>query len=294
MRKVYLPDNFNEKNEFWNKVWSRCFIEDMLSEVETNFMKPIFSRFFSRTGRILEGGCGLGKYVIYYRRKGYDIEGVDFSAEAVKKAKEYDPSLPVKQGNLSSLGHKDNYFSAYFSGGVIEHYEDSAEPILKEARRVLKEDGVFIITVPYVNLKKCIEDLLWFTILRKKKRILSGESSNSHLYCLTGGCNQDLKPYINWRFHQYEYKRSEIVKILCGNGFHPIYIQPVQVNWNLRKIFRIVDLINNTDKAVKPGPLNLIKTHLLCEDGPNFLSRCLMRFLGLLFANQIAIVCKKG
>jgi SAM-dependent methyltransferase len=80
-----------------------------------------------------------------------------------KRILEYDPTMPVSVGDVECLNYPDNYFDIYFSGGVIEHFEEGPLRVLQEAHRVLKPDGILILTVPYINLSRKIEDMNDFT-----------------------------------------------------------------------------------------------------------------------------------
>ena len=71
------------------------------------------------------------------------IIGVDYAKNTVKRIKEICPELDIREGNVFNLNFPDNFFGTYYSWGVVEHFEDGPEPILKEAYRVL-ERGEFV------------------------------------------------------------------------------------------------------------------------------------------------------
>jgi len=143
-----------QDQESWTGVWGS--VQDLkksFDNADSDYLAPFFRKFFPRPpGKILEGGCGIGKYVAAYKRLGYDIRGVDFSADTIRRVKDFDPSLPIEEGNIEALPYDDNTFDCYYSGGVIEHFEEGPDGPLREARRVLRNGGVLLATVPYVNL----------------------------------------------------------------------------------------------------------------------------------------------
>lgn len=154
MLKLYRPRtsiHTGQDVESWDRSWETASIKQAVQWVSTCHMRPIFDRYFPRPGKILEGGCGLGQFVIYYRSLGYDIEGVDFSPRAINRLKVYDPTLPVRLGDVTRLPYDDGSIHCYFSGGVVEHFEEGPQEALAEARRVLVPDGRLLITIPYVN-----------------------------------------------------------------------------------------------------------------------------------------------
>ena len=125
---------------------------------DKDHLSPFFKRYFRfPPHKILEGGCGTGKYVIAYRKLGYDIIGVDFAGETIKRIRhEMGGDFPVYEADITSLPFDNNYFDCYYSGGVIEHFEEGPDKPLMEAHRVLKKGGLLLVTVPYINILRRI------------------------------------------------------------------------------------------------------------------------------------------
>lgn len=104
--------------------------------------------------RILDAGSGNGSMSIRIGKAGYrDILGIDFSeafvAYAGNRAKKerLDGVIQFQKGNLLELDIESDYFNAVVSGEVLEHLEDDHQAV-KEYKRVLKNGGFCIITVP--------------------------------------------------------------------------------------------------------------------------------------------------
>lgn len=292
MRKVYIFEGLEKRREFWDRIWSKCSLQEAVKEVETNFMLPIFLKYFTKDGKILEAGCGLGKYVIYFTRKGYNIEGIDFAQETINRIKKYDATLPARVDDLRRIDCQDEYYTVYYSGGVIEHYEEGASSILREAYRVLKKDGFLIITVPYVNLIKYLDDLIWFFILRKRKRLIKSIDNTSYLYFLTDTRWMNKRCEHGWWFYQYVYRKKEIEKILRESCFKPIFSKRVQVQWGIKTFIKNAGFISFNERKNNPY-VNFIKKYLFCENEIRSIGRILISILGLFFAHQILFVCKK-
>lgn len=166
--------------------WTRK--EDILGSTFT--LSKAFRRFLPRKGKIIEGGCGLGQWVKVLKEWGYDIEGVDFSKETIETVKEYDPTLPVNVGDVLKLPYPKDYFTGYISLGVVEHFEEGPERALKEAYRVLGDEGILCVSVPYYNPIRQFKSVLGF--YKKKK---DGE------------------------FYQYAFTKQEFSRILEDCGF---------------------------------------------------------------------------
>ncbi len=94
-------------------------------------------------------GCGAGYGTYSLARFARRIVGVDLSEEAVAYAAWcYEaPGLGYEVGDVARLPHADGSFEAAVSFEVIEHLE-RPEALVEEARRLLKEDGVFVVSTP--------------------------------------------------------------------------------------------------------------------------------------------------
>jgi ubiquinone/menaquinone biosynthesis C-methylase UbiE len=104
----------------WAGVWDK--ITDFKSEASfasKDHLSTIFKHYFPfPPGRIIEGGCGTGKYVVAYRNMGYDIVGVDFSTDTIKRIKDcFGSHIPVSEADITALPYPDGYFDCYYSGG---------------------------------------------------------------------------------------------------------------------------------------------------------------------------------
>ena len=154
MLKLYRPVDagFGGQNiDSWDHTWEDASLQDALRWAEICHLRHIFDTHFPKEGRILEGGCGIGHFVIRYHRLGYHIEGVDFSSITVKGQPTCQRDVSASVGDVTELPYPDNHFDAYDSGGVVEDLEEGPFKALAEARRVLAPCGKLIITVPFLN-----------------------------------------------------------------------------------------------------------------------------------------------
>src|SRR3989338_1045379 len=139
----------------WENNWRDISIADVLQIFAYDRVKKQmahFTRVLPKGEKMLEGGCGLGPYLIRLRQLGYDVEGIDYNEGPIRKLLAYDPALPVKVGDVTAVPYPDGTFGGYLSLGVIEHFAEGPEKAIREAHRVLKPGGVFVVAVPTRNL----------------------------------------------------------------------------------------------------------------------------------------------
>ena len=152
MQKEFYFSNKPPGNE-WDYAWFTKTIEQELKACDIESPpRELFLSYLPREGKILDAGCGLGKWVIYLHHRGYDIVGIDNSATAIAKLKDFDKSLQVELGDILDIHYPENFFDAYISMGIVEHFEDGPTSALNEAYRVLKPNGLIFVSVPTVNV----------------------------------------------------------------------------------------------------------------------------------------------
>ncbi|MCX5715884.1 MAG: class I SAM-dependent methyltransferase [Candidatus Omnitrophica bacterium] len=214
---------FGQDVDSWTKNWNAV---DSLIKSAKNSDKDNLSYFFKKyfpkaPKRILEGGCGTGKYVIAYRSLGYDMIGVDFSGATIKRIKEsLGAGFPVYEGNVTALPFADGYFDCYYSGGVIEHFQDGPDAPLREARRVLKKGGLLLATVPYINLIRRLR--CTFSPRRLKKHVLLERS---------GSCKNSAAPCGGYEFCEYIFDVRSLKPYFEKNGFSIEAAYPTDFLW---------------------------------------------------------------
>lgn len=106
------------------------------------------------TAIILDAGCGRGFYLNYYRYVSrIKLVGLELDDEIIRKAQrniEHLPDITLVRANLYHLPFPDDTFHAVIMSEILEHVEDDAQA-LREAYRVLKPNGVVVVTVPNAN-----------------------------------------------------------------------------------------------------------------------------------------------
>ncbi len=101
-------------------------------------------------GRILDVGCGRGVVLGPLADRGFDVHGVEISAEAARGA---DDRAEIRiASKLSDAEYAASSFDQIIIWHVLEHLRDPVGT-LNEAHRILKPGGRLIVAVP--NFESC-------------------------------------------------------------------------------------------------------------------------------------------
>lgn len=99
-----------------------------------------------RSKKILDLGCGDGQISKRIKDLGFEVYGFDFSKKNLRLAKK--KGIKVKFGDLNKkIPYKKESFDIIFAGEIIEHIYDTKK-LLAEIKRILKKEGILIITTP--------------------------------------------------------------------------------------------------------------------------------------------------
>ncbi len=98
--------------------------------------------------RVLDVGCGEGRFAAELAKVGARVVGVDVAQEPLRRARERDPQLDLRlTPPLGEWELEDASFDAVWAGEVIEHVADTAA-WLSEIRRVLRSGGSLLLSTP--------------------------------------------------------------------------------------------------------------------------------------------------
>ena len=131
--------------------WQQSDFDKLVANCPDEPVTPFVFKYFSRQDRLLESGCGSGRFVYWLAAQGFDIEGMEINPATVAALHARQPHLKIREGDVQALPYADGTFDGILSLGVIEHvFEGLAAPI-REMHRVLKPGGVALVIVPSFN-----------------------------------------------------------------------------------------------------------------------------------------------
>ncbi len=102
-----------------------------------------------RGGRLLDFGCGGGKFLGQMHAQGCQVVGVDMLDRVAERIRR-ELGLPALAGDLGSLGLAASSFDVVTMRQSLEHVHDPLE-VLRQARRLLVPGGKLIVSVPNID-----------------------------------------------------------------------------------------------------------------------------------------------
>ena len=148
--------------------------------------------------KVIEIGCGQAAYIatIASIKNNSECYGFDISKAAIKNASRSHNNVYLLAADAQRIPFADKYFDVVIIFDVLEHLED-VRATLKEAKRILKDDGVFHCHVP------CEGETLTWTWIANKIHI-----GNTLKYSYAGHIQQfKKKDIINLIEEQFTIKR---------------------------------------------------------------------------------------
>lgn len=184
-----IRERFNELSDHFP-----CVVDS--SDIRIGTLLQYFGDIHGK--RILDAGCGKGRFSDVLLKAGAEVVGLDFSDELLQETRNINGGF-FTQGSLTRLPFKDNSFDYVFSIEVLEHIPDT-ELAISELIRVLRNNGKILI----IDKNKCSlhRKLLIPRILIKKYK----EWSNQWMY---------PKGFVFVEKWFYSWELKKIMKIYC-------------------------------------------------------------------------------
>jgi len=147
--KFKVSENIiNQTRDFYNKI-SKDF--NRTRSFNWREVSPIVCKFINNNHKVLDLGCGNGRLFDLLKQKNVSYVGVDSSENLINLAeKKYkDTGAKFFVSNALNLPFSKNSFDCVVSLAVLHHIpsKQGREKFFKEIKKVLKKDGILILTV---------------------------------------------------------------------------------------------------------------------------------------------------
>jgi len=194
-------------------------IAEKFSQTRKNWWDNLsfVKKYINKNDRLLDFGCGNGRLLefVYNEDLKVDYSGVDISKELIEIAKHNYPQekfLVVENEKETEFSNK--YFDIIFSIAVFHHFNPNmTRNALKEMKRVLKKDGIVVITAWYLWDKKRLV-YLWKSFWRNLLKFKFNKTAD--LPFSYSDKKEGEKTY--WRTC-YWWRKKELEKIVQKMGF---------------------------------------------------------------------------
>lgn len=154
MKKI---SDFYNSPYFENLVETKPFL-DYLAKEEQELRNCI------KGGKVLDVGCGNGRSTLILSDVSDEVVGVDFSERLLEKAKSNlkdKTNVNLYLEDATSTHFSDNYFdNIVMAWNTFGNLYSSRDKVLKEAKRVLKQEGSIFMSIFSENVLSAYFDML--------------------------------------------------------------------------------------------------------------------------------------
>jgi len=168
-----------------------------------------------RKGKLLDIGTGCGWLARLAQEKGFKVFGVDSADKVIEENRWFDKltSKPIiiKKASIYSLPFKEKSFDSVAIVEVLEHLS-SPKKALKEARRVMRDNGKFVLLIPGYTYMFIYDEVAHplsnFSLFSYDKRI-------SRKFARVGLSHK--RQYED--AHRFSYNLKSLKELLASSGF---------------------------------------------------------------------------
>ena len=167
--------------------------------------------------KIIDLACGKGRHSIFLNSLGFDVTGVDLSAQSILAAKQFENKLlRFEVGDLRTLSLSDTSqyaLNLFTSFGYFEDLETDVK-VLQNIHALLKPKGIFLID--FFNAHKVINELV-------RTETITREGINFHITreVVSGKIRKTISFEDLGKKHQY----LESVQALSMQDFEVLFAQ---------------------------------------------------------------------
>lgn len=127
------------KEEYGSNIWKGHYSLELIDTI-------------MKKGRLLDAGCGSGRYLLPLQMRGFDVVGVDVSWKALQMLRESSKArkldMNILAANIFQLPFACDSFDFIWCYGVLQHIlSKERESAIREFHRILKKEGILFMEV---------------------------------------------------------------------------------------------------------------------------------------------------
>ncbi len=222
--------------------WDKIDLMDHIKGCEYDILWTILQKSLSPGCRFLEAGAGSGRWLAFLTSRGFKTVGIELDARAVERFALNFPNIQYDVGDVESLPYADASFDVVLSHGVLEHLIYGPQRALSEMHRILREEGIAIISVPHANVLSKIYVLknrirLRFAhvgflrkLLNKKPVTYSVKSRKEYFEKLARNTIKGLEVRLQFSsnkgigFYEYAFRIGQFLDLIKTSGLNPLEV----------------------------------------------------------------------
>jgi SAM-dependent methyltransferase len=212
----------------------------------------VTARLVPEGGRILDVGCGNGGYLRQMKRRGFVVEGTEWTARSAARVPAA-AAIPVHVGDLMDLDLPDATYDLITMWHVLEHLSLPHEALVK-IKRLLKPGGSLVLSLPNAESRQAQRfQTAWFHHDPPRHLFNFGPKSLARLLQMTGyrvrqistfSLEQNVFGFIQSWLNARGFPRDRLYMMLKGFGKQPARVR-------ILDLFRLLALL---------GPALLVST----------------------------------
>ena len=141
MNVGYNMNNYYDKN-------AKDYITNTINcDMSHHYQK--FIKYLPSNSKILDIGFGSGRDMIYFKSKGYIVEGIDTSIEFVNNMKSQ--GYNVKLESVEDMNYINKYDAIWACASLLHVKRENLEKTFINCLQALKENGILYCSFKYGN-----------------------------------------------------------------------------------------------------------------------------------------------
>ena len=142
-------------DEYGRRIFNELQHKPLDRELLDRFAAQVAGR-----GEVCDMGCGPGQVARYLRDEGTTVFGLDLSPRMVEQARQFNPDISFREGNMACLDLPDGTLAgiaAFYA--IVNIPEESLPPVFREMQRVLQPGGLLLLAFHFGDEMLHVDEL---------------------------------------------------------------------------------------------------------------------------------------